>query len=214
MPAAAVFDHLVVAAATLEEGEAYLEDRLGVRAAARREARRHGHAQQPGQARREGLLELIADRSGGKHAPAEPRWFALDTTALQSTLRDAAADSLGGAHDRHRGGAPGLGDRYRRGPAMTPGRVRMADHRAGRRRTSRRGACCRHSSSGPTRAIRRTRCPHSGLRLVALAGAHPQPGVIRSALAALALGETIKITYGAEPRLAPCYKRRAGRVNL
>ena len=56
--------------------------------------------------------------------------------------------------------------------------------------------------------------PDSRLRLLALAGAHPHPGVIRSALAALALGETIKVTYGAQPRMVAMLQTPRGPVTL
>jgi hypothetical protein len=52
------------------------------------------------------------------------------------------------------------------------------------------------------------------VRLVALAGAHPEPDAIRSALAALSLSDTIKITFAATPRLATMLRTTRGPVTL
>jgi len=56
--------------------------------------------------------------------------------------------------------------------------------------------------------------PDSGLRLVALGGAHPEPAAIRSALSALSLADTIKITFAAKPRLAAMLQTPRGAVAL
>jgi hypothetical protein len=56
--------------------------------------------------------------------------------------------------------------------------------------------------------------PDAGIRLVALAGAHPEPNAIRSALAALSLSDTIKITFAATPRLATMLRTPRGPVTL
>ncbi len=56
--------------------------------------------------------------------------------------------------------------------------------------------------------------PDSRLSLVALAGAHPQPGWVRATLAALSLDETIKVTFGERPRLAAMLQTPRGPVML
>jgi hypothetical protein len=56
--------------------------------------------------------------------------------------------------------------------------------------------------------------PDVDVRLVALAGAHPEPDAIRAALAALSLSDTIKITYAATPRLATMLQTTRGPVAL
>jgi hypothetical protein len=56
--------------------------------------------------------------------------------------------------------------------------------------------------------------PESGLRLRALAGAHPEPATIRAALAAISLGETLKVTYAKTPRLAALLQTPRGAVTL
>jgi hypothetical protein len=52
------------------------------------------------------------------------------------------------------------------------------------------------------------------MRLVALAGEHPDPAPVRTALAALGLSETLKVTYGRSPRLAAMLRTPRGTVTL
>ena len=54
----------------------------------------------------------------------------------------------------------------------------------------------------------------AGMRLVALAGEHPEPAPVRAALAALGLSETLKVTYGRSPRLAAMLRTPRGVVTL
>ena len=56
--------------------------------------------------------------------------------------------------------------------------------------------------------------PDAGVRLVALAGEHPEPAPIRAALAALGLADTLKVTYGRAPRLAAMLRTPRGIVTL
>ena len=50
--------------------------------------------------------------------------------------------------------------------------------------------------------------------LVALAGEHPEPATVRAALAALGLGDTLKVTYAKSPRLAAMIRTPRGVVTL
>jgi Glyoxalase-like domain len=213
MPLAAVFDHLVVAAATLEQGETYLEQRLGARL--QRGGKHHAMGTH------NSLLKLGAKRyieviavDPEATAPRRPRWFALDTTALQSALGEkprlihwvARSDDIeaarralpvdpGAAQTLSRGGFKWkitvAEDGGLPGGGVLPSLIQWAD--------------ARH----PADAL-----PDTGVRLVELAGAHPEPALIRSALAALALADTIKITYGAQPRLAAMLQTPRGPVAL
>jgi hypothetical protein len=54
----------------------------------------------------------------------------------------------------------------------------------------------------------------SGVALSALAGAHPEPAAIRASLARLALGDTLKVTFSATPKLAAMLKTPRGVVTL
>jgi hypothetical protein len=78
-------DHLVVAAATLDEGRAFVRDRLGIRMAP---GGRHGHM---------GTHNLLIGLGGRTYleviavdpdapAPSRSRWFALDDPAVRAQL--------------------------------------------------------------------------------------------------------------------------------
>jgi hypothetical protein len=54
----------------------------------------------------------------------------------------------------------------------------------------------------------------AGVRVAALAAAHPEPGSMRTVLAALGLSETLKVTFDAAPRLAAMLTTRRGTVTL
>ncbi|WP_319406876.1 VOC family protein [uncultured Desulfosarcina sp.] len=83
---AAVLDHLVVAAYTLDQGMAYVRDRLGVpmtgggvhtAMGTHNRVLKLGHGQ---------YLEVIAIDPKGRR-PDSPRWFNLDDSGLQSGLK-------------------------------------------------------------------------------------------------------------------------------
>ena len=213
MTRSAAFDHLVVAAATLEEGEAYLEQRLGVRA--QRGGRHaamgtHNSLISLGSKRYIELIAIDPDAS----APGRPRWFALDSAAMQSSLREAPrlihwvarTDDIDAARQTM---AVDTGAVHAMTRDAFAWRITVPDDgalpAAGVLPTLIQWADARH----PADAL-----PNHGLRLLALAGAHPHPGVIRSALAALGLGETIKVTYGAQPRLVAMVQTPRGPVTF
>ena len=213
MAPAAVFDHLVVAAATLEQGETYLEERLGVRPQRGGKHLAMGTHNSLIKLGAQRYLEVIAIDPEAS-PPGHARWFGLDATALQSALR--AMPRL-----IHWVARTADIDAARRALAVDPGAVEAMNRGAFEWRitvpadgslpaggvlpTLIQWADARH----PTDAM-----PDAGVRLVALAGAHPQPGVIRSALAALALSDTIKVTYAAQPRLAAMLHTPRGPVTL
>jgi len=49
---------------------------------------------------------------------------------------------------------------------------------------------------------------------VTLAAEHPDPAPVRAALAALALSDTLKVSYGRTPRLAAMLRTPRGTVTL
>ena len=126
--ASAAFDHLVVAAATLEQGEAYLEQRLGVRPQrGGKHALMGTHNSLIGLGAKRYIEVIAIDPEASP--PLGQRWFALDTPALQSTLPRLIHWVARTARHRHRATVPWR--RPRRSPGDDAGWLRMADHRAG-----------------------------------------------------------------------------------
>src|SRR4051812_33714278 len=84
------FDHLVVAARTLEEGEAWVASKLGVAMApgGKHDAMgTHNRLLSLGQGR---FLEVIAIDPAAPQ-PARPRWFELDTQEMKRRIAKAPA---------------------------------------------------------------------------------------------------------------------------
>lgn len=79
-------DHIVIAADNLEQGVAWLEDRLGVRlppGGSHQTMATHNHLMQLG---KQAYLELIAINPDAP-APAWPRWFDLDQGLLRAAIK-------------------------------------------------------------------------------------------------------------------------------
>jgi len=209
----AALDHLVVAAATLEQGEDHLEAKLGVR------PRRGGKHVAMGthnsllklDARI--FLELIAVDPEGA-APSRPRWFALDTPAMREALSAgprlihwvARTEDIEGAarvspidvgrvhpmeREAFRWRITIPDDGHLPGEGVVPTLIQWSD--------------ARHPADG---------LPDSSLRLAALAASHPQPAAVRIALVKLGLVETLKVTFGETPRLAAMVHTRRGPITL
>jgi hypothetical protein len=209
----AVFDHLIVAAANLKQGQDFIEERLGVRPP---EGGRHTTMGthnalvrlDPGT-----FLEVIAiDPHGAR--PARMRWMGLDTPALQSTLRvqprlvhwvartrdldavkRAIAPELGPVHRLARGDFNWRmtirDDGMPPGEGLVPSLIEWSDERH------------------PSQLM-----PDAGLRLVSIAGAHPEPDRIRASLTRVGVSDTLKVTYDAAPRLAAMVRTPRGTVTL
>jgi len=211
-PLAVEPDHLVVAAQTLREGCDWVEDQLGLR------------PQPGGQHVAMGThnallslgprlyLEVIAIDPNGI-TPGRPRWFDLSEPRLSAMLAEGAqlihwvarTDVLDAAVAR----LPELGapmsmargdfrwritvpdDGHRPGGGLVPTLIEWS----GMRR--------------PTDALDETH-----LRLIAIAGEHPEPAQMRSALATLGLSETMKVSYGRSPRLAAMIRTARGIATL
>jgi hypothetical protein len=209
----AALDHLVVAAATLEEGEDYIETRLGARPL--RGGRHvamgtHNSLLKLGE---KTYLEVIAIDPDAL-APGRARWFGLDTAELRAgaqgaprlihwvartddivAARCACPVDCGEVHAMARGAFEWRitipADGHLPGGGVLPTLIQWADERH------------------PADAL-----PDAGVRVVALAGAHPEPGTIRSALAALSLADTLKVTFATTPRFAAMLQTARGPVML
>ena len=209
----AALDHLVVAAATLEQGEDHLESLLGVRPQRGGKHLAMGTHNSVLKLGPRIYLELIAIDPEGE-APARPRWFAMDT----ARMRDALAGSPRLIHWVAR--TDDIDAACRASP-IDLGRVHPVVRDALRWRitipddgrlpgdglvpTLIQWDVAQHPADG---------MPESGVQLSALAGTHPEPAAIRAALAKLAFGETLKVTFSATPKLAAMLQTRRGVVTL
>ncbi|HET7262820.1 MAG TPA: VOC family protein [Casimicrobiaceae bacterium] len=206
-------DHLVVAAASLASGVDWIESGLGVRA---RPGGCHAamgtHNALVSLGRRVYLEVIAIDPESA--APARPRWFDLDDPALRARLAEGPAlihwvartqridadaarlPELGPPMPMQRGEYSWRitvpGDGHRPGAGLVPTLIEWSDP-------------ARHPADS---------LPASGLRLVALAGEHPEPAPIRDALAALGLADALKVSYGRTPRLAAMFATPRGTMTL
>jgi hypothetical protein len=209
----AALDHLVLAAATLEQGEDHVEALLGVRPQRGGKHVAMGTRNSLLRLGERSYLEVIAIDPEGE-TPSRPRWFELDTASMRTALREAprlihwvartedleasrlaCPVDLGPAHSMERASFRWRitipDDGHLPGGGILPTLIQWAD--------------ARH----PADAMADSR-----VRLVALAGAHREPATIRQALAALGRGGTLGVTYGAQPRLAAMLQTPRGPVSL
>jgi hypothetical protein len=210
--AVAVLDHLIVAAATLDEGERYIESRFGVRPTRGGKHVAMGTHNSLLKLGAKIYLEVLAVDPDAA-APQRPRWFELDSARMRAELQEA----------------PRLLHWVARTEDIEAARRVWRD--AGEVHVMTRGAfewrmtipadgalpaggvlptlIQWKSEAHPTDAM-----SDAGVRLVALGGAHPEPAAIRSVLSALSLDEAIKITFAAKPRLAAMLQTPRGPVAL
>ncbi len=212
MPNAA-FDHLVVAAATLEQGEEYIESRVGVPP---RRGGKHAAMGTHNSLLKLGsriYLEVIAIDPEGI-VPKRPRWFELDRPDMQTQLRAsprlihwaARTDDIeatrractidpGPTHAMSRGEFNWQitipDDGHLPAGGIVPTLIAWPD--------------ARH----PTDSL-----PDARVRLATIAAAHPEPGRIRSALSALGLSDVLQVTFAAKIRLAAMLHTPRGTVTL
>jgi hypothetical protein len=195
----AEIDHLVIGAATLDAGAAYLERHLGVRPVA-------GGAH-PGVGTHNMLLglgpsqyiEVIApDPAQGN--PAHPRPFDLDDPSLKLALE----------------AEPQLIAYVAATPALEAVVARLGESHGGTIRAMSRGALSWRMAFPPQRqdmgnlippliqwdgARAAAQIPDSGWRLIGLEAQHPDMDALREAIAARGLAEAIKLRQSPSPRL-------------
>jgi len=212
-PVSATLDHLVVAAATLEQGENHLEALTGarpVRGGRHLAMGTHNSVLKLGDSV---YLEVIAIDPEGP-PPSRPRWFALDIPAMRAAIAQSprlihwvarcedidaarAADPIdpGSVHAMERGSFRWRitipDDGHLPAGGVLPTLIQWSD--------------ARHPSET---------MPDNRVTVVALSAAHPQPARIRSTLEKLSLGEALKVTFGATPRLAAMLQTPRGAVTL
>src|SRR4030095_6916284 len=194
-------DHLVVAALELDQGCNWVEQQLGVRPQPGGKHVAMGTHNALLHLGPRFFLEMIAvDPDGVK--PARPRWFDLDEPRMRAALAEGpqlihwvarardiedarmrARMDLGAVHAMERGDFQWRmtipDDGHLPGAGLVPTLIQWA--------------VATHPAD---------RLDDHGIRLVALAGEHPDPALIRAALAGLGLSDLLKVTYGRHPRLA------------
>ncbi len=213
MTPAVLLDHLVVAAATLAQGCDYIESGLGVRPQpGGRHVAMGTHNALVGLGP-QAYLEVIAIDPDAP-APPRPRWFDLDEVRMRATLaegprlvhfvartRDLERAVAAARHD------PGPVHPMSRGDFHWKMTIPDDGHLpgAGLIPTLIQWDGVRHPAAT---------LPPSGLHLLALAGEHPEPAPVRTALAALGLSDAVKVTYGRHARLAAMVRTPRGPVAL
>ena len=207
------FDHLVVAAATLADGIEYVAEIAGVTPQPGGKHVAMGTHNALVRLSEGTFLEIIAiDPEGTK--PSRPRWFDLDNIALQAELterprlihwvarttgieRAAAACPipLGDVHPMARGAyrwritIPDDGTLPAKGVVPTLIEWDVPQH--------------------PAESL-----PKSNVSIASLAASHPEPALIRAALAALGLDSVLPVTYDRDTRLAAMLRTPRGIVTL
>jgi hypothetical protein len=212
MPLAA-FDHLVVAAATLEQGEDHVEARVGTRPQRGGKHVAMGTHNSLLKLGPRAYLEVIAIDPDAA-APARPRWFELDRPDMRASL--AASPRL-----IHWAASTTDIDAARRACTIDPGPVHAMSRGAFHWRITipddghlPGGGVLPTLIAWPDARHPTDTLPDARVRLATMAAAHPEPGQMRAALAALGLGEVLPVTFAATIRLAVMLHTPRGTVTL
>jgi hypothetical protein len=207
------FDHLVVAAQSLADGCEFVAARLGVRPAPGGKHVAMGTHNALASLGPRAFLEVIAIDPDGT-PPTRPRWFDLDEPRMRASLAEGprlvhwvARTSAIDAQKARARIDPGVVHPMARGDFQW--RITIPDdgHLPG---TGLVPTLIQWSSDDHPA----DRLPDTGVRLVALAGEHPEPAPIRAALAAQGFAEMLKVTYGRHARLAAMLRTSRGLVTI
>jgi catechol 2,3-dioxygenase-like lactoylglutathione lyase family enzyme len=205
-------DHLVVVAQDLRQGSDWVEERLGVRPQPGGKHVAMGTHNALLSLGPRFYLEVIAvDPEAAK--PLRPRWFDMD----EPRMRAAMAEGPHLAHwvartadiDAAAARLPDLGVPTVMARGDMTWRITIPDdgHRPGR-------GLVPTLIQWPGLQHPTDRMADSGCRLVAVAGEHPEPALVRAELATLGLSETMKVTYGKSPRIAAMIRTARGVATL
>jgi len=196
MHAPASIDHLVIRAADLESGSAYVRDALGIDmidGGSHSDMGTHNRLAGIGEA----YLEVIAIDPAGE-APARSRWFALDELAPDAPPRLGAWIARVDDPVTHE----------QTGPAVALSRGDLSW-----RVTVRDDGHMPFEDVGPALISwdgRTPTLPSSGARLVSLIITHPEPGDVRDFLAAIDLAAPVSVVEDATPALAAAFDTPVG----
>ena len=205
-------DHLVVVAENLRQGCDWVEEHLGARPLRGGKHIAMGTHNALLSLGARFYLEVIAVDPEGI-APGRPRWFDLDEPRMRAALAEgphlAHWVARTGDIDAAAARVPDLGLPTSMSRGDLVWRITIPDdgHRPGRGLvpTLIQWPDTRH----PTDSMADSRC-----RLVAVAGEHPAPALVRAELASLGLSETMKVTYGKSPRIAAMIRTPRGVATL
>jgi hypothetical protein len=206
-------DHLVVAAQSLDAGVAWIEERLGLRAMPGGQHVAMGtHNALVGLGPRCYLEVIAVDPTAP--TPPRPRWFDLDEPRMRARLAEGPALIHWVVRTRHidddvTAAGVALGDilPMARGDFTWRIAVPPDGHLEARGLVP---TLIQWSTPGHPG----DRLADRGVRLVTLAGEHPDPAPVRATLAKLGLADTLKVTYGPSPRLAAMLRTPRGIVTL
>jgi Glyoxalase-like domain len=206
-------DHLVVAARSLAAGCDLVEAQLGVRPQTGGKHVAMGTHNALLALGAGSYLEVIAIDPEAE-APARPRWFDLDQPRMRASLAEgprlihwaARTDDIDAARARAKID-PGPVHPMQRGDLHWEITIPDDGHLPG-------AGLVPTLIEWPQGVHPTSRLPDRSLRLLALAGEHPEPAPIRAALAALGLSDVLKVTYGRYPRLAAMIRTPRGVVAL
>lgn len=192
--APAVIDHVVIRAATLEEGAAYVEDALSVRVAgggAHAAMGTHNLLTGVGDA----YLEVISIDPDAD-APGRPRWFALDADSSRAGLAAWVVR------------VPSLPDAPEMGSTLDLARGDLSWQI-----TVREDGRIPFDGAGPL-PIRWESAPAapppSDARLISLVAIHPEPAALSSFLDAIDLAAPVSVQAGDSPRLIASFDSPVG----
>ena len=208
----AVLDHLVVAAATLEQGADYIQGLLGVDAQAGGRHLNQGTHNRLLSLGPDRYLEIIAIDPAGK-TPVGRRWFGLDDPELQREIvsRPRLLTWVARCDDIDKRIADAAGGSLDVRP-MQRGEVRW------RMSFTADGSLQEHGLVPPliqwqSEPHPASRLPDVGCRLVALCAVHPDPGRVKAVLARLGLDDQIQVRVagpGQSPGLSAEIQMPAG----
>jgi hypothetical protein len=212
----ATLDHIAVAAATLEEGVAWVTSKLGVApgpGGAHPDMGTHNRLLRLDDI----YLEVIAPDPAVPHAPITPRWFGLDDPGILKTLRDQGPYLIGyvaRTHDIHGAvqaalSSPGVPRKIRRGALEWLFTV-AADG------SLLEGGALPPLIQWPDAMVTpATNMAVSGLTLINLEITHPAPNLIARALAAINFqSAVVSVVAGQRVRLRAELLRPTGDIAI
>lgn len=200
----AALDHLVIAARTLAEGQAWLEDRLGVAMSPGGEHPKFGTHNALLSLGPDSYLEVIAVDPRAP-APSRPRWLGLDTPELRERLENG----------------PALIHWVANVPALPPGPEVLELSRGDNQWAltvpadgSLPGGGVRPSLIAWHTPPPPTRLPDVGVRLTSLRLGTPEPDRLRAWLDAVQFAGEVEIHAAPQPELGATLETPHGLVKL